>query len=103
VTIILATYSRQRRREAARKTPKSKSAPSIAPTAGLTLGRFTPRSLRHRGIMAAPRRSSKDRIVDLQLMSKLLSEKFGRLVVSRLSLRVLVFDHKQERVLKWIE
>jgi hypothetical protein len=32
----------------------------------------------------------------------LLSEQFGQLVVSRLQLRLLVFDAHQERVVRWI-
>jgi len=33
----------------------------------------------------------------------ILTERFGQLVVSGLKLRLLVFDHQKERVLRWIE
>ncbi len=39
--------------------------------------------------------------VPFRVYESLLSEKFGRLIVSRLGLRVLVFDHKLEKVSKW--
>jgi hypothetical protein len=32
----------------------------------------------------------------------LLTERLGQLIVSRLHLRLLVFDHKQERIVQWI-
>jgi hypothetical protein len=41
--------------------------------------------------------------VPIRVYESLLSEKFGNLIVSRLGVRVLVFDHKQERIFKWIE
>ncbi len=41
--------------------------------------------------------------VPFRVYESLLSEKFGQLIVSRLGLRVLVFDHKLEKVSKWIE
>jgi len=41
--------------------------------------------------------------VPVRVYEGLLSEKFGQLIVSRLGLRVLVFDHEPERVIKWIE
>jgi len=41
--------------------------------------------------------------VPIRVYENLLSEKFGNLIVSRLGLRILVFDHKQERIFKWIE
>jgi hypothetical protein len=44
-----------------------------------------------------------DMAVPIRVYESLLSEKFGRLIVSRLGLRVLVFDQKQERIFKWIE
>jgi len=40
---------------------------------------------------------------NLYVYESLLSEKFGQLIVSRLGLRVLVFDQGQEKILKWIE
>jgi hypothetical protein len=33
----------------------------------------------------------------------LLSERFGQLIVTRLQLKLLVFDEQQERVVRWIE
>jgi hypothetical protein len=33
----------------------------------------------------------------------LLSERFGQLILTRLKLRLLVFDDRQERVDRWIE
>jgi hypothetical protein len=33
----------------------------------------------------------------------LLSERFGQLIVTRLQLRLLVFDEQQERIAQWIE
>jgi hypothetical protein len=32
-----------------------------------------------------------------------LSDRFGRFIISELGLRILVFDHEQERIIKWIE
>ena len=32
----------------------------------------------------------------------LLSERFGQLIITSLALRVLVFDHQQQRVVQWI-
>ena len=43
--------------------------------------------------LAAPRR----------VYESLLSERFGQMIVSRLELRLLVFDEQQERVIQWIE
>jgi hypothetical protein len=36
-------------------------------------------------------------------VSEELSETLGQLLVSRLSLRMVVFDHKPERLIKWID
>ena len=33
----------------------------------------------------------------------LLSERFGQLIVEQVQLRLIVFDHKQEKVIQWIE
>ena len=33
----------------------------------------------------------------------LLSEQFGQLIVSRLQLRLMIFDEAQETILQWIE
>jgi hypothetical protein len=41
--------------------------------------------------------------VPIRVHENLLTEKFGNLIVSQLGLKLLVFDHKQERILKWIE
>jgi hypothetical protein len=41
--------------------------------------------------------------VPIRVYESLLSEKFGHLIRSRLGLRLLVFDHKLERIFKWIE
>jgi hypothetical protein len=41
--------------------------------------------------------------VPIRVYESLLSDKFGQLIVSRQGLRVLVFDHKQEEIFKWIE
>ncbi len=39
----------------------------------------------------------------VRIYETLLTEKLGQLIVSRLRLRVLVFDDRQERIHKWIE
>lgn len=41
--------------------------------------------------------------VPLRVDETLLAERFGQLIVTRLRLRVLVFDEKQERIVRWIE
>jgi hypothetical protein len=41
--------------------------------------------------------------VPIRVYESLLTERFGRLIVSQLGLRLLVFDHKQERIYQWIE
>jgi hypothetical protein len=38
----------------------------------------------------------------LRIYESLLSEKFGQLIVSRLRLRMLVFDETQQKVVQWI-
>ncbi len=38
----------------------------------------------------------------LRVYEGLLTERFGQLIVRRLNLRVLVFDHQKERVVQWI-
>jgi hypothetical protein len=40
--------------------------------------------------------------VPRRIYEGLLTERFGQVVVSRLQLRLLVFDEKQERVIQWI-
>jgi hypothetical protein len=40
--------------------------------------------------------------VPLRIYESLLTERFGQLIVQRLELRVLVFDHHKERVVQWI-
>jgi hypothetical protein len=40
--------------------------------------------------------------VPLRVYEGLLTERFGQLIVRRLDLRVLVFDHQKERVVQWI-
>ncbi len=40
--------------------------------------------------------------VPLRIYEGLLTERFGQLIVRRLNLRVLVFDHQKERVVQWI-
>jgi hypothetical protein len=39
----------------------------------------------------------------VRVYETLLTEKFGQLIVTHLGLRVIVFDDRQRRVLKWIE
>jgi hypothetical protein len=41
--------------------------------------------------------------VPIRVYEGLLSQKFGHLIVSRLGLRLLVFDHRQPRIVRWIE
>jgi hypothetical protein len=40
--------------------------------------------------------------VPLRVQQDLLAGEFGQLIVTSLQLRVLVFDHKRERVVQWI-
>ncbi len=40
--------------------------------------------------------------VPLRVYENLLSEKFGQLIISRLELRVLLFDETEEKVVQWI-
>ena len=40
--------------------------------------------------------------VPLRVYEGLLTERFGQLIIRRLDLRVLVFDHQKERVVQWI-
>jgi hypothetical protein len=40
--------------------------------------------------------------VPLRTFENLLSEKFGQLIISRLELRMLVFDETQQKVIQWI-
>ena len=50
--------------------------------------------------------SEPDRLLHLavprHVFETLLAERFGQLIVSRLRLRLLVFDDQQERVIQWI-
>jgi XisH protein len=39
----------------------------------------------------------------LRVYETLLTEKLGQLVVSRLGIRLLIFDHQQQRIPQWIE
>ena len=41
--------------------------------------------------------------VPLRVFEGLLSERFGQLIVTRLHLRLLVFDEQAEKVVRWIE
>jgi hypothetical protein len=40
--------------------------------------------------------------VPLRIDEGLLSERFGQAIVTRVGLRVIVFDHQQERIVRWI-
>lgn len=55
---------------------------------------------------AIPGETEPDRVLYLaaprRVYQGILSEPFGRLMLSRLHLRVLVFDEQQERVVQWI-
>ena len=41
--------------------------------------------------------------VPRRIRDSLLAEPFGQLIVSRLRLRLLVFDEQEQRVVQWIE
>jgi len=41
--------------------------------------------------------------VPIRVYEGVLSQKFGHLIVSRLGVRLLVFDHRQPRIVRWIE
>jgi hypothetical protein len=41
--------------------------------------------------------------VPIRVYESLLTQKFGHLIVTRLGLRLLVFDHRQPRIVQWIE
>jgi hypothetical protein len=41
--------------------------------------------------------------VPLRVDEGLLSERFGQVIVSRLQLRLIVFDEQHERIVRWIE
>ncbi len=40
--------------------------------------------------------------VPLRIYEEVFSAKFGQMIMSSLQLRLIVFDEKQERILKWI-
>ena len=40
--------------------------------------------------------------VPRRVYETLITERFGQLIVTRLQLRLLVFDEREERVLQWI-
>ncbi len=41
--------------------------------------------------------------VPLRVYESILSERFGQLILTNLKIRVIVFDHKNERIVKWIK
>lgn len=41
--------------------------------------------------------------VPLRVYESILSERFGQLILTNLNIRVIVFDHKNERIVKWIK
>jgi hypothetical protein len=41
--------------------------------------------------------------VPLRVYENILSERFGQLILTSLNIRVIVFDHKNERIVKWIK
>ncbi len=41
--------------------------------------------------------------VPLRVYESILSERFGQLILTSLNIRVIVFDHKNERIVKWIK
>jgi hypothetical protein len=40
--------------------------------------------------------------VPQRVYESLLAERFGQLIVTRLQLRLIVFDEEQERIVRWI-
>ncbi len=40
--------------------------------------------------------------VPLRLYESILSERFGQLILASLHIRIIVFDHKNERIVTWI-
>ena len=41
--------------------------------------------------------------VPLRVYENILSERFGQLILATLNIKVIVFDHKNERIVKWIK
>ncbi|QTA85045.1 element excision factor XisH family protein [Desulfonema magnum] len=41
--------------------------------------------------------------VPLRVYESILSERFGQLILTNLNIKVIVFDHKNERIVKWIQ